>query len=68
MHFDGFQMLPDPVPTRKVVLKVKVYDVVTRYDPVHLLQRRCQHVAGVGHHLESDNRRRRLSEGKKKKK
>lgn len=61
----AFQWFPDvarplrmPCPLKKVLwpgFKVKVFTVVTCYDPIHLLQGCCQHLAGVRHHLCSIN-------------
>lgn len=53
VQVDSFQMWPDPVIAchahlKKVLLPtLQVYGVVTCYDPIHLLQGCCQHLAGV---------------------
>lgn len=51
-----------PCPLKKLLLpglKVQVYNVVTCYDPIHLLQGRCQHLAGVRHHRSVNLREKR---------
>lgn len=43
-----------PCPLEKVLfpgLRVQMFTVVTCYDPIHLLQGCCQHLASVRHHL-----------------
>lgn len=56
-----------PCPLKEVLLPgLKVYNVVTCYDPIHLLQGCCQHLAGVRHHLVlNDSERGKMSENHK---
>lgn len=72
LQFNGFQMWLDPIVCHAHLKKcyglyVQVYNVVTCYDPIHLLQGCCQHIAGVRHHLELNESERERREGHTKK-